>query len=201
MPVQVVERTTVREAASLASPEVGHLGRGTAVTVVEERLVDGHIRARLANESLEEAPVQTNAQAHEDRQHRVVREYNTVTSNETTLGDKLMLLALASQLVNYGVAAVCLQHKEERVEAGLEEMSDEVTMFAGGMGFMLVGVQVAGVVYTYLDEKGDEKVDKKAGSKKGKKGQKKTMPKPKPEPEPESAPGGQKYMNPLGAVG
>ena len=101
--------------------------------------------------------MQTNAQAHEDRQHRVVREYNTVTSNETTLGDKLMLLALASQLVNYGVAAVCLQHKEERVEAGLEEMSDEVTLFAAVVGFLLVGVQVAGVVYTYLDEKADEK--------------------------------------------
>ena len=74
---------------------------------------------------------------------------------DATMGDKLMLVALASQLINYAVAAVCLQHKEERVEAGLEEMSDEVTMFAGGMGFMLVGVQVAGVVYTYLDEKGE----------------------------------------------
>ena len=76
---------------------------------------------------------------------------------DTTLGDKLMLVALASQLVNYGVSAVCLQHKEERLGSGLDEMSDEVALFAAVVGFLLVGVQVAGVVYTYLDEKADEK--------------------------------------------
>ena len=76
---------------------------------------------------------------------------------DATLGDKLMLVSLASQLINYGVAAVCLQHKEERVGSGLDEMSDEVTLFAAVVGLLLVGVQVAGVVYTYLDEKADEK--------------------------------------------
>ena len=76
---------------------------------------------------------------------------------DTTLGDKLMLAALASQLVNYGVSAVCLQHKEERLGSGLDEMSDEVALFAAVVGFLLVVVQVAGVVYTYLDEKSDEK--------------------------------------------
>ena len=70
-----------------------------------------------------------------------------------TLGDKLMLVSLASQLINYGVSAVCLQHKEERLGSGLDEMSDEVALFAAVVGFLLVGVQVAGVVYTYLDEK------------------------------------------------
>ena len=70
-----------------------------------------------------------------------------------------MLVSLASQLINYGVAAVCLRHKEERLGSGLEEMSDEVTLFAAVVGFLLVGVQVAGVVYTYLDEKADEKHD------------------------------------------
>ena len=29
---------------------------------------------------------------------------------DATMGDKLMLVALASQLINYAVAAVCLQH-------------------------------------------------------------------------------------------
>ena len=80
---------------------------------------------------------------------------------DTTLGDKLMLVALASQLVNYGVSAVCLQHKEERLGSGLDEMSDEVTLFAAVVGFLLVAVQVAGVLYTYLDEKADEKADEK----------------------------------------
>ena len=77
------------------------------------------------------------------------------------MGDKLMLVALASQLINYAVAAVCLRHKEERLGSGLDEMSDEVTLFAAVVGFLLVGVQVAGVVYTYLDEKADEKADEK----------------------------------------
>ena len=81
-----------------------------------------------------------------------------------TLGDKLMLVSLASQLINYGVAAVCLRHKEERLGSGLEEMSDEVTLFAAVVGFLLVGVQVAGVVYTYLDEKADDKADEKANT-------------------------------------
>ena len=81
----------------------------------------------------------------------------TDQDEDATLGDKLMLVSLASQLINYGVAAVCLQHKEERLGSGLEEMSDEVTLFAAVVGFLLVGVQVAGVVYTYLDEKADEK--------------------------------------------
>ena len=75
-----------------------------------------------------------------------------------TLGDKLMLVSLASQLINYGVAAECLQHKEERLEAGLDGMSDEVTLNAALVGFLLVGVQVAGVVYAYLDEKVDDKI-------------------------------------------
>ena len=82
---------------------------------------------------------------------------NTDQDEDATLGDKLMLVSLASQLINYGVAAVCLQHKEERLGSGLDEMSDEVTLFAAVVGFLLVGVQVAGVVYTYLDEKADEK--------------------------------------------
>ena len=74
-----------------------------------------------------------------------------------TLGDKLMLVSLASQLANYGVAYVCLEHKEDRYYQGLDGMSDEVTLFAAVVGFLLVGVQVAGVVYTYLDEKADKK--------------------------------------------
>ena len=76
---------------------------------------------------------------------------------DATMGDKLMLVALASQLINYAVAAVCLQHKEERVEAGLGEMSDDVSLFAAAVGLALVGVQAAGVVYAHCDEKAEEK--------------------------------------------
>ena len=76
---------------------------------------------------------------------------------DSTLGDQLMLVALASQLINYAVGAVCLHHKEERLDVGLDEMSDEVAIFAAVVGLLLVGVQVGGVVYTYLDEKADGK--------------------------------------------
>eukprot|EP01045_Picozoa_sp_COSAG04_P014366 COSAG04_NODE_1072_length_8449_cov_48.325350_5_plen_185_part_00 len=119
----------------------------------------------------------------------------TDQDEDATLGDRLMLVALASQLINYGVAAVCLQHKEERLGSGLDEMSDEVTLFAAVVGFLLVGVQVAGVVYTYLDEKADEKADDTEDTNAGHKGDKldkESKPKlesePEPEPEPEPGP-------------
>ena len=83
---------------------------------------------------------------------------------DATMGDKLMLMALASQLINYAVAAVCLQHKEERVEAGLGEMSDGVSMFAAVVGLALVGVQAVGVVYAHCNEKVEEKPTMEAGS-------------------------------------
>ena len=83
---------------------------------------------------------------------------------DATMGDKLMLVALASQLINYAVAAVCLQHKEERVEAGLGEMSDDVSLFAAAVGLALVGVQAAGVVYAHCDEKAEEKPAMETGS-------------------------------------
>ena len=127
---------------------------------------------------------------------------------DTTLGDKLMLVALASQLVNYGVSAVCLRHKEERLGSGLDEMSDEVALFAAVVGFLLVGVQVAGVVYTYLDEKNDEKADDTEDTNAGHKGDKldkESKPKlesePEPEPEPEPGPDTREevYRNPLDA--
>ena len=35
-----------------------------------------------------------------------------------TLPDKLMIVAQATQLVNYGVAAVCLRNKESRLAEG-----------------------------------------------------------------------------------
>ena len=127
---------------------------------------------------------------------------------DATMGDKLMLVALASQLINYGVAAVCLQHKEERLGSGLDEMSDEVALFAAVVGFLLVGVQVAGVVYTYLDEKADEKADDTEDTNAGHKGDKldkESKPKlesePEPEPEPEPGPDTREevYRNPVGA--
>ena len=121
---------------------------------------------------------------------------------DATLGDKLMLVALASQLVNYGVAAACLQHKQERIEAGHDEMSDEVALNAAVTGLALVGVQVAGVVYTYLDEKADDTEDTNAGHK-GDTLDKESKPKLESQPEPEPEPGRETreevYRNPVGA--
>ena len=101
----------------------------------------------------------------EDGKHK-----NRAKDLETTLGDKLMLISLVSQLVGYGVAAVCLQNKEARFEEGLSDTSDEVALFAAVMGLLLVAVQVGGMVYTYRKEKADEKQKHGTKGKRSKKG-------------------------------
>ena len=60
---------------------------------------------------------------------------------ETSLGDKLMLISLVSQLVGYAVAAVCLSNLQARFEEGLSDTSDEVAIFAAVMGLLVVAVQ------------------------------------------------------------
>ena len=99
------------------------------------------------------------------RKHR-----DRVSDLKTSLGDKLMVISLVSQLVNFGVAAVCLQSKEERFQQGLSDTSDEVALFAAVMGLLLVAVQVGGMVYTYRKEKADEKQKHGTKGKRSKKG-------------------------------
>ena len=119
---------------------------------------------------------------------------------ETTLGDKLMLISLVSQLVGYAVAAVCLQSKEARFEEGLSDTSDEVAMFAAVMGLLLVAVQVGGMVYTYRKEKADEKRKHAEAVEREEDEAKPLEPEPEPEPEPEQEEGGVKtHANPAAA--
>ena len=70
-----------------------------------------------------------------------------------TLADKLMIVSQVAQLANYLVAAVCLRSKEIRLAEGSFGASEEVELFAAVVGFALVGVQAAGMVYTYRHER------------------------------------------------
>ena len=76
-----------------------------------------------------------------------------------TLPDKLMIVAQVSQLVNYSVAAVCLQDKESRLAEGEFGVSDDVALFAAVTGFLMVGIQVGGLLYAYRKEKGAEETE------------------------------------------
>ena len=70
-----------------------------------------------------------------------------------TLADKLMIVSQVAQLVNYLVAAVCLRSKESRLAEGSFGASEEVELFAAVVGFALVAVQAAGMVYAYRQER------------------------------------------------
>jgi hypothetical protein len=70
-----------------------------------------------------------------------------------TFADKLMIVSQLAQLVNYLVAAVCLRSKERRLAEGSFGASEEVELFAAVVGFALVGVQAAGMIYAYRSER------------------------------------------------
>ena len=70
-----------------------------------------------------------------------------------TLADKLMIVSQVAQLVNYLVAAVCLRSKESRLAEGSFGAGEEVELFAAVVGFALVGVQAAGMIYAYRHER------------------------------------------------
>ena len=71
---------------------------------------------------------------------------------------------MISQLVNYAVAVVCLLNKEARFEQGLSGISDNVALFAAVVGFVLVAVQVAPIVHSYITQDKDKPADKQASS-------------------------------------
>ena len=73
-----------------------------------------------------------------------------------TLADKLMILSQVAQLANYLVAAVCLRSKESRLAEGSFGAGEEVELFAAVVGFALVGVQAAGMIYAYRHERAKE---------------------------------------------
>ena len=73
-----------------------------------------------------------------------------------TLADKLMIVSQVAQLANYLVAAVCLRSKESRLAEGSFKASEEVELFAAVVGFALVGVQAAGMIYAYRHERAKE---------------------------------------------
>lgn len=64
-----------------------------------------------------------------------------------TLADKLMVVSQLAQLVNYLVAALCLRSKERRLAEGSFGASEEVELLAAVVGFALVAVQAAGMLY------------------------------------------------------
>ena len=70
-----------------------------------------------------------------------------------TLADKLMIVSQVAQLVNYYVAALCLRSKESRLADGEFGTSEEVELLAAVVGFALVVVQAAGVIYAYRSER------------------------------------------------
>ena len=59
---------------------------------------------------------------------------------------------------------MCLQNKEARFEEGLSDTSDEVALFAAVVGFVLVAVQVAPIVHSYITQDKDKPADKPASS-------------------------------------
>jgi hypothetical protein len=73
-----------------------------------------------------------------------------------TLADKLMIVSQVAQLVNYLVAAVCLHSKEIRLAEGSFGASEEVELFAAVVGFALVAVHAAGMIYAYRHERAKE---------------------------------------------
>ena len=73
-----------------------------------------------------------------------------------TTADKLMIVSQVAQLVNYVVAAVCLHSKESRLAEGSFDASEEVELLAAVVGFALVGVQAAGMIYAYRHERAKE---------------------------------------------
>lgn len=70
-----------------------------------------------------------------------------------TLADKLMVVSQLAQLVNYLVAAMCLRSKERRLAEGSFGASEEVELLAAVVGFALVAVQAAGMLYAYRHER------------------------------------------------
>ena len=142
-----MELTTVRRGPSLASREVEDLRPGTEVTVLDERLVDGHVRAQLTSEHQEDRDL--------DNVVMVVTDDDTIS-----LGDQVMIISQACQLVTYGVAAVCLQNKEERIESDLAGTSDEVALFAAVVGFFVVAVQAIAVAHMYAVERRAEQAQR-----------------------------------------
>jgi hypothetical protein len=70
-----------------------------------------------------------------------------------TLADKLMIVSQLAQLVNYYAAVECLRSKESRLAEGSFGASEEVELFAAVVGFALVAVQAAGMVYAYRHER------------------------------------------------
>ena len=66
-----------------------------------------------------------------------------------TLADKLMIASQVAQLVNYYVAAKCLRSKESRLADGEFGTSEEVELLAAVIGFALIAVQVASMLYAY----------------------------------------------------
>ena len=72
-----------------------------------------------------------------------------------TLADKLMIVSQLAQLVNY-VAAECLRSKESRLAEGEFGASEEGELFAAVVGFALVAVQAAGMIYAYRHDHAKE---------------------------------------------
>jgi hypothetical protein len=69
------------------------------------------------------------------------------------LGALHCILTLQAQLVNYLVEAVCLRRKGSRLAEGSFGASEEVELLAVVVGFALVAMQAAGMIYAYRHER------------------------------------------------
>ena len=87
------------------------------------------------------------------------RKLEAASTGTLSAGDRSMIMAQVMQLLNNGVAAMCLRNKEARAEQGLSGTSDGVAAFAAIMGFIFVSVAVADIARTYRAEKMKTKQD------------------------------------------
>eukprot|EP01043_Picozoa_sp_COSAG02_P049803 COSAG02_NODE_5041_length_4701_cov_154.801391_4_plen_682_part_01 len=92
-----------------------------------------------------------------DKRDQAARKLADISTDSWGAGDRSMVVAQIIQLLNYGVAAICLRNKEIRSKQGEAGTSDGVAVFATIMGFLFIFVAVGDVVRTYIVERKEEK--------------------------------------------
>jgi hypothetical protein len=91
-----------------------------------------------------------------------------------TNADKLMMLTLVSQLLNYGVAAICMLSADRLIESckekiaealdGVPQASDETSVFATIMGLIFVLLPVVATLTVYHQEQAQKRENEVEGA-------------------------------------